>query len=448
MRTSFLPPAVLLPVVLLVMSLAAAQPVGLKGASVNTYFDFPVATDAALISFDWDASDTLHYTVGDPNWGAKLAVYKQATPDDQLVFLSTDVWAGSQMLGIGDYMYFNDGGDLTRSESNYYMYEPVQADTVTPVLEHPYGMNLSGLASRNFNEFFASGTEVDWGPAALFYSTLDASGNLDDTPVKFAGIGESPGPMTFDNAGNLYYAHGYVFGGAATVYRWDAAAVAAALADPDTAALVPTGNEWATLPTPYDGATGITVDSHGNIYVTVTAWMSPSQLVVYTAGDASMFRLAEYEGRLESLRYRDNAVYFSCADGVFAFPLPQAIAATETLEIVVHAEQTALFAIKTLGDVGTLNYQWYRVSEDEIDMPVGDNLPSYAITAAPADSDAQFYCVVTDDNGSFESPTFTLEVLPPMPTTSRLPLLLCAALLVILAALQLSRGIRLTRKTW
>ena len=419
-----------------------AQPVGVNGATIEAHFTFPVAEDAALVSFDWDASGALHYTVGDPGWGTKLEVYKTAAPDDIQVFQSAEVWAGSRITCVGDFMYFNDGGDYMRAAFNYFMYPAATADTVTPLLEYPYDASLWGLATRNPDEFFASGSEIDWGPAALYYNTLDEFGAFAGALAKFADIGESPGPLAFDDAGNLYYAHGYVYSGTATIYRWDAAAVAAALADPANAALAAAGNEWAVLPAPYDGATGMATDGAGNLYVTATAWDSPSRLLFYEAASATPFVVGEYGGRLETVRYRNGDIHFSCADGVFTLPLPQAVSATDSTTLYAAPGETVLLAVQSVGGVGTLSYQWYRVSDEKADAPVGDNQPTYAFTAALADSGAEFFCVITDDVALAESPRFTVIVQESMPAPGGAPLVLGALLMATLGAWRLVKRMR------
>lgn len=422
----------LLIIVFLTASTVLAQPAGLSGATVHPYFTFPVESDAALVSFDWDASDTLHYTVGDPSFNFKQEVYKTATPDDIQVYSAMDVFVGSRLTCIGDYMYFNDGADFMRSAFNYFFYPAATADTPASLLAHPYGANLWGLATRNAGEFFASGSEVDWGPAALFYNTLDGTGNFDGVLTKFGDIGESPGPLTFDAAGNLYYAPGYVGSGTANIYRWDAAAVAAALADPGSASLLGTGNEWAVIPTPYNGATGMATDSAGNLYVSATAYGEPSQLLYYDGATAAMFPVVEYANRLETVRYKDASIYFSGADGVFEFPLPQALITTVSTEIPVSAGETAVFSIQAIGTVGAVSYQWYQVTQDKASVPVGADMPSYSMTAQETDDGAEFYCVVTDATGSVESPHFTLTLEPPVPAST------LATLVVMFTALVLS----------
>ncbi len=414
---------------LLTASAIMAQPAGLSGATIQPYFNFPVAGDAALVSFDWDASDTLHYTVGDPNWGLKQEVYKTATPNDIQVYSAMDVFVGPRLTCIGDYMYFNDGGDFMRAAFNYFMYPAATADAPTSLLAYPYGANLWGLATRNPGEFFASGSEADWGPAALFYNTLDASGMFSGTLTKFADIGESPGPMAFDGAGNLFYAPGYVYSGMANLYRWDAASVAAALADPVGNGLTASGNEWAVIPLPYSGATGIAADSAGNIFVTATAYGEPSQLLFYNGVTAAMSPVVQYANRLETVRFKNGSIYFSCAEGVFEFTLPQVIIGTDSTEVHVQAGQTAVFSVKSVGGISPISYQWYRVTQDKAIVPVGANMATYSMTAQQADDGAEFYCVVTDAAGPVESPHFILFIDPPVPVGTTIALAVCMLML-------------------
>lgn len=426
-------------VVLITASAAMAQPAGLNGATIQPYFNFPVAVDAALVSFDWDASDTLHYTVGDPNWGFKQEVYKTATPDDIQVYSANDVFVGPRLTCIGDYMYFNDGADFMRVAFNYFVYPAATADAPTGLLTDPYGASLWGLATRNAGEFFASGSETDWGPAALFYNTLDASGAFSGTLTKFADIGDSPGPLTFDGAGNLFYASGYVGSGTVNIYRWDAAAVAAALADPVASGLTGAGNEWAVIPSPYNGATGIAADSVGNIFLTATAYGEPSQLLFYNAATAAMSPVVQYANRLETVRFKDGSIYFSCADGVFEFPLPQVSIGTDSTEVHVQAGETAVFSVASIGGIAPISYQWYRVTEDKAIVPVGSNMASYSMTAQQVDDGAEFFCVVTDATGPVESPHFILFIDPPVPIGSPAALIVCVLLLGVCGGLYMHR---------
>lgn len=420
-------------VALLTAWAAIAQgPSSLNQALIEPYYLFPASTESALVSFDWDASGGLHYTVGDPNYGLKLEVYKVSQDTPSLIYQTTTAWVGSLLTCIGDHIYFNDGGDYMRGDFNYLFYNGTNPGNVTSLLEAPYGASLWGATGRGADEFFASGSTDTWGPASLFYSPLDSSGMLESTPpVVFGEIGDSPGPMAFDPSGNLYYVAGFSYSGTATIYRWNAQEVEAAITGGGGTGLQPSGREWAVLPAPYDGATGLAADPYGNIYVTATSWGAPSQLIVFKAADATPVVAAEYGGRLETLRYRDKGLYVSCAEGIFRMPLLSVTTATESITIEATTGETALFAVEATGGLGGKHYQWYRTGPDKAAIPVGTDLPHYTMNAGLSDSGAEFHCVVTDDVYTVESPHLVLIVQEPVPTgTFSLMLLIIAALIV------------------
>ncbi len=413
-------------------SAVAQGPSSLNQALIEPYYVFPASTESALVSFDWDASGALHYTVGDPNYGLKLEVYKVSQDTPSLIYQTTTAWVGSLLTCIGNHIYFNDGGDYMRGDFNYLFYNVSNPGSVTPLLEAPYGASLWGATGRGTAEFFASGSTDTWGPAALFYSRLDTSGMLESMPpVVFGEIGDSPGPMAFDLAGNLYYVPGYAYSGTATLYRWTAQEVDAAITGVDGMGLQPAGRDWATLPTPYDGATGLVADPYGNIYVTATSWGAPSQLIVFKAEDAAPVVAAEYGGRLETLRYRNNGLYVSCANGIFRMPLLDVAVPAESTTVEATTGETALLAVEASGGIGHKHYQWYRTGPDKAAIPVGTDLPHYTMNAGLSDSGAELYCVVTDEVYTVKSPHFALIVQEPMPTaTFSIMLLIIAALIV------------------
>ncbi|MFA7691505.1 MAG: hypothetical protein GX117_12630 [Candidatus Hydrogenedentes bacterium] len=395
----------------------SAAPIPLNGCTVESYYAFPASAAAVLISFDWDHTGALHYTVGDGAWGTKLEVYRVAEGEAPFrVFDSQDIWAGSVMSCIDGYVYFNDGGDALRADANYYYY-PIEApQSVAPLLEAPYGASLWGATARHSGEFFASGSAVTWGPAALFYSTVNASGQLETLPpLQFGDLDDSPGPMVFDTEGNLYYAPGYSYGESAFLFRWSVAELEAALADPMLEGLEGDGHGFAAIPQPYAGATGLAVDLDANLYVTATAWDAPSQLLLFPKGQSSPLVLAEYEGRLEAVRFKDNAIYFSCADGIFKLPLLSVESALDSPEVTAEQGKIALFLIESHGGVGALQYQWYRKEGEETFLLAEETQPHLIMTAAWELSGAQFYCVVSDQVSSVVSPTFTLTVQPQLP---------------------------------
>lgn len=418
---------------LLLCSSAFSQgPVALNDSTIEPYFLFPASPMAALISFDWDAAGALHYSVGDPNYGLKLEVYKQTDSGPAPVFQSSGVWAGSQLGCIAGKIYFNDGGDFLRSDFNYFMYDADGPGPVESLLAAPYGASLWGLTARGADEFFASGSDLTWGPAAIFHSRVTAAGLLETSPpVNLGEIGESPGPITFDRDGNLFYVPGYAMSGTATVYRWSGEEVDGAIDDPLGSRLQPDGHHWAALPVPFSGATGIGTDTFGNVYVTATAWGAPSQLIVFSAHSPTPVVAAEYNGRLETVRYRDDALYFSCAEGVFRLPTLAVESSLESTAVTVPPGETALFSVTASGGVGEKGYQWYRRSDDKALTPVGGNLPHFGMTARMEDSGNVYYCVVTDSISSVESPHFTLTVQEPVPLATPLALLSLFALIAI-----------------
>ncbi len=428
-------------------SAVAQGPSSLNQALIEPYYVFPASSESALVSFDWDASGVLHYTVGDPNYGLKLEVYKISQESPSLIYQTTTAWVGSLLTCIGDHIFFNDGGDYTRGDFNYLFYNVSNPGSVMPLLETPYGASLWGVTGRGTAEFFASGSTETWGPAALFYSPLDSSGMLESTPpVVFGEIGDSPGPMAFDPSGNLYYVPGYAYSGTATIYRWNAQEVNAAITGVGGMGLQPTGRDWATLPTPYDGATGLGADPYGNIYVTATSWGAPSQLIVFKATDASPIVAAEYGGRLETLRYRDNDIYVSCADGIFRMPLLQVTTSLEEETVEATLGQTVIVSVEASGGIGEKKYQWYRVDAQKTAVPVGGNLPHYSLTARTEDSGALFYCTVSDEVYSVESPHFLLTVQEPVSTATFPVLLFFVSSLLVLGILSLYSGKGVTSK--
>ncbi len=426
---------------------AAQSPTPLNGAAIEPYYIFPASPTAALVSFDWDASGVLHYTVGDPNYGLKVEVYRLVGTDPVMVYQTTSAWIGSLLTCIGDNVYFNDGGDYARGDFNYFFYNALTPETVTPLLEAPYGASLWGVTGRNANEFFASGSSATWGPAALFYSRLTEAGLLESVPpVVFGEIGDSPGPLAFDPSGNLYYVPGYAYSGTATIYRWNTLEVEAALSGGGSLALQPDGHAWAILPAPYTGATGLIADRYGNMYVTATSWGAPSQMIVFKATDASSIIAAEYGGRLETLRYRGNGIYVSCADGIFQMPLLQVVTSLEDETVEATRGETVIVSVEASGGIGEKKYQWYRVDAQKTAIPVGGNLPHYSLTARTEDSGALFYCTVSDEVYSVESPHFLLSVQEPVSTATFPVLLFFVSSLFVLGILSLYSGKGVTSK--
>ncbi len=289
-----------------------ASIVGSSKYMVQTYYANPHDGES-LVAFDWDNDSNLYYSTGDPSWGLGFAVYRYDGSAVSLLHSNKSAFAGSRVTAIGENVYFNDGGTYERWTCDYYKCD--LATALEPVnLE--VASDISGLATRDGTDFWAAG---GWS-ASICYSTLDGNGNLVSNPlVNLGAIGSASGPIAFDAEDNLFYAEGYVGEGNPSVYRWTAAEVAAAIADPDGSPLSPAGHVWATL-SAGSGVSGMAVDDDGNLIVTATSFTEPSELqrLFATDGEHSGYEvLARSDERLETVRIRNARIYTSCSDGVF-----------------------------------------------------------------------------------------------------------------------------------
>ena len=298
---------------------ASAAVIAGTNYTVEAFYANPHA-GTRLVAFDWDGDNNLYYSIGDPYWGLGFSVYKFDGASAVNLYTDANAFSGSRVTAIGSYIYFNDGGTYTRWTCDYFRYNP--AAPAAPV-NMGVKSDIYGLETRNGDDFWAAGGYT----AAIYYSPLDANGELASNPlVNLGTIGNASGPVAFDADGNLYYVEGYVAQGNPTVYRWSAAEVAAAIANPAANPLNPEGHAWATL-TSGDGATGLLVDDFGNLVVTVTSFTDPSELHRLLVSDGACVgyqMLARSDTRLETLRIRNGVIYVSVAEGIFAVVPDQA----------------------------------------------------------------------------------------------------------------------------
>ena len=139
--------------------------------------------------------------------------------------------------------------------------------------------------------------------------------------VNLGSVGSAAsGPLAFDADGNMFYAEGYVSEGHPNIYRWSAAEVAAALADPESSPLDIAGHRWATLTTG-DGVTAMAVDSLGHLVLTATSFVDPSELQRLLVNNDGTYGglevLARSDERMEMVRIRDRQIYVSTGAGIF-----------------------------------------------------------------------------------------------------------------------------------
>ncbi|MEM6749045.1 MAG: hypothetical protein AAF612_01110 [Planctomycetota bacterium] len=170
-------------------------------------------------------------------------------------------------------------------------------NTVSPV------SSFTGFGDR----MFVAGFDSD---SSLFVGDINAvDGSVGAlTEITDGALSGSSGPIAFNAAGDLYFAPGF---GDLTIYRWSAAEVAAAIADPVNNGLTEAGSVWADysgnpLLNNLSGATGLAVTDDGDVVATLTSFVDPSLLVFFDADASGGFvntqRLATSAGRLGSVR--------------------------------------------------------------------------------------------------------------------------------------------------
>ena len=296
-----------------------ASIIGGSNYVAQTFYANPHAGET-LVAFDWDEDSNLYYSTGRPDWGLGFSVYRYNGASVLNLYTDANVFAGSRVTAIGGRIYFNDGGTYSRYTYDYYRYDPAipSAPANMGILN-----NVWGLETRDGTDFWAAGGNN----SAIYYSTLNANGDLVSNPLVNLGIiGAASGPIAFDADGNLFYTEGYVYSGTPTVYRWSAAEVAAAIANPAGAPLSPVGHAWATL-SAGDGATGMVVDNRGRLVVTATSFTDASELhrLFVTDGAYAGYEvMARSDERLETVRLRNGTIYVSSSEGIFTVVPSQA----------------------------------------------------------------------------------------------------------------------------
>jgi hypothetical protein len=213
-----------------------------------------------------------------------------------------------------------------------------------------------------------------------------------------------------------------VSGGQAKIYRWTAAELAAAMANPVLAPLSPVNHEWGTIPPAFTGAAGMIVDGAGNVYVTANNWGVPGELLLYrpaAAGSApTPVSLARHSGRLETLRLRGDKIYINCAAGIYRMPVPLSVSLAGEAQVHAVAGRPLTLSVRTSGGEGPPSYRWFLTDLGKTDIPVGDNSPTLTVVPERADQGIGYYCEVSDSGMTVTSPRYTLESVVPVPAAS------------------------------
>ena len=297
---------------------------GTNGWRAEVYYTNPHLPTAPLVSFDWDATGMLFYTTGDEHWGMNHAAYRFVGISPEAIYTTSDRFAGASMTVIGDYAYYNNSDRY----NNQYIrkYGPLNGTPVESAVSSTANYSLHG----HNGALFISGADASW-QAYIYYSGLNASGDLVNDPAVIISVPlpNASGPIAFDADGNMYYADGYAYSGDPGIYKWTAAEVAAAVANPSSSPLNPSGHLWATITGGFAGATGMAVAPEGLI-LTATSFTAPSQVQCYTIApdgtNSGMTVIATTPNRAETVRVRGGSVYVSDPAGIarlFRAPAPQ-----------------------------------------------------------------------------------------------------------------------------
>ncbi|VGO20348.1 PEP-CTERM sorting domain-containing protein [Pontiella sulfatireligans] len=286
----------------------------ISGAAV-AYYSNPFA-GKNISSYDWDGAGNLYWMEGDNNWAAETKVYKYN--GSLSTIYSASAFAGTWVAHNDNHIYFDNG-----SEYAFYKYDVAGGGAPSQVFQQN---NAWGYTFHN-GGLYISGADGSWNNQ-LYYSALDASGNLAGPLVTLGQMGSPSGPITFDANGNLFYSAGYTDG---KIYKYDAAEIAGAIAGTQLgdAAL----HEFIDFNSyGLDGATGMDFDDDGNLVASLTAFGSNSKLVEFDIDVSGAYLgtssvLAESDGRMTTVRNYNGDIYVSDPDGIYqAVPEPGTVA--------------------------------------------------------------------------------------------------------------------------
>lgn len=267
-----------------------------------------------IVSFDRGADGALYYMTSN---GLLGGVYRHdGISSSTLLAGSGTLFPGASVTAGGNYVYFNTS-DFSNNQN---------------IHRHEVGGSGSSIISTtsNYSLLVSSGGDLFIAGSGsssnnhIYYTGLDASGNLiSDPAIDLGGTGTGySGALAFDAAGNLFYAAGF---GDLSIYRWSAAEVAAAIADPLAAPLSISGALWLDYSGDYglvSGGTSMVFDANGNLVVTLTDYFNPSYLVelaVDENGDfAGLTEILESSERLGEVRFIDGQLWLADENQIIA----------------------------------------------------------------------------------------------------------------------------------
>ena len=282
--------------------------------SFSIYHTHSVAS-SAIVSFDWDSGGTAYYQASTASFTfGGLFTWNGLTQGTAVS--GTSDFSGASAVRIGDNIYYNTS-DFT--DQKIWKYGPLSGS--------PAASNIStnanwGLFRRGAGEIFITGAP-GFGTNEIFRATLDGSGDFASTPVSLGVTIGSSGPIAFDLSGNMYYAPGF---GDLNIYKYTAADVAAAIADPVSNPLPAAASRlWYNYGTnaafsTVSGGAGMAFDASGDLLLTLTDFVNPSQLVRFdvdgAGGFAGLDAILSSTDRLGDVRFRDSSIYVGNANTI------------------------------------------------------------------------------------------------------------------------------------
>lgn len=280
--------------------------------SFSTYHTHSVAT-SSVVSFDWDTDESLYYQTftASYNFGGLFRwdglTQSTAVPGDSDFY-------GYSVVRIGNNLHYNTS---SLSSQKVFKYQP---RSTPPAAVLTSSANNSFLFGRQPGEMFITGA-AGFGTNEIYHVFLNGAGDFLSTPISLGLTIGSSGPAAFDASGNMFYAPGF---GDLNIYRYTAADVAAAIADPTSTPLPPAASRlwwnYSTVFPAVSGATGLAFDASGNLLVTLTDFSNPSYLVRANAdgsGNLSSFSaLLSSTDQLFEVRVKDDSIYVANRDTI------------------------------------------------------------------------------------------------------------------------------------
>lgn len=299
-----------------------AAVVGQNGFSVIATFSPGISDD--LGSFDWAGDGKLYYAAGNFDYPTPRLEIASWDGSNTVSIHSVNKWPGGGVIAYssatGDYVYFYEDDPSTFSQNLFRW--AISSGHKTELIS---SANLSGLHVHQDTLYMTAVGSGGFGTNAIYHSPIAADGSVG--PLIFLGdVGIASGPVAFDTSGNLYLADGLD----TTVYKYTAAELAAAIADPLTQPLADAvAHVWANyseltlsdgVTTPA-GGTGMVFNLDGDLMLSATRFGALSALVRFEVTDdganSGHFIVAEGTERFGSVRLHRGQIYFNDTTSVF-----------------------------------------------------------------------------------------------------------------------------------